>query len=329
MLGFDSVERYTSDPLYVLKNKELHSLLAKAVEELNPQQRRALLLKDAEENSYQDAARMMNLGSSAFTSLLNRARMKFAQLIVSSLSPNVRVHFGYKECLSLLQWFDPLDWPENLDLAITFKARQYFDSVAQEFNDRRPQRYPPVLDDILLARYQPNEDAIGGDFGSGFGHLSVKMAGRFSKVCSVDISPQMINVARKYFKIKGLRNIDPVIEDVSKLSLPNESLDMAYCVSVLHHVLDPGECIKEMARVLKKGGKLILADFEAHKYDHCQLEHKDLWLGFNKPQIAKWLKKANFEEIWVEDYSDISFSIDIKHGKIARVPLLLAGGTKV
>lgn len=329
MLDFDGVNRYTSDPLCVLKHKELHTLLAKVLAELNPQQRKALLLKDAEGMSYQEAARMTNLTSSAFTSLLYRSRIKFAQLIVSSLSPNVRVNFGYKECLSLLQWFDPLDWPDNLDKAITFKARQYFDSVAQRFKDRRPKRYPPVLDDILLARYQPHENAVGGDFGSGFGHLSARMAGRFNKVCAIDISPQMANVAKRHFEIKGLRNIDQIIGDVSKLSLPNESLDIAYCVSVLHHVLDPGECIKEMARVLKKGGKLILADFEAHKYDHVQLEHKDLWLGFNKSQLVKWLKEANFEEIWIEDNSDISFSIDIKQGEIARVPLLLAGGTKI
>jgi RNA polymerase sigma factor (sigma-70 family) len=317
-----------NDPFIVFQQKEFQILLGDILKSLNPHQRQAIYLKDVEGLSYQEAAQAMSISQSAFTSLLNRGRMKFTQLIISTLSPNIRVQFGYKECLSLLRWFDPLDWPADLHQEITSKARNYFDGIANEFDLKRPRRYPTALDDILLAHYQPSENSTGGDFGSGAGHLSVRMAGRFNKVRAIDISSQMVKVSKKRFEAKGLRNIELSTGDVNKLSLQDESLDMAYCVVVLHHVLDPAECIKEMSRVLKKGGQLIVADFEAHKFDVLQHEYSDLWLGFEKTQIAKWLKKANFKDIWVNRFPDIDFSLENKFGEISRVPLLLAGGTK-
>lgn len=317
-----------NDPFISLQQKELHLLLGNILESLNSKQRQALLLKDGEGLSYEEAAQAMTISQAAFTSLLNRARIKFTQLIVSTLSPNIRVQFGYKECLSLLRWFDPVDWPADLHQEITSKTRYYFDETAKEFALNRPRRYPSVLNDILLAHYQPSENATGGDFGSGAGHLSVRMAGQFNKVRAIDISPQMVKVSKQHFKAKGLRNIELSTGDVNKLCLQDESLDMAYCVVVLHHVLDPAECIKEMSRVLKKGGQLIIADFEAHKFDVLQREYSDFWLGFEKTQIAKWLKKANFQDVWVNRFPNVGFSLENKSGEISRVPLLLAGGTK-
>lgn len=319
---------FCNDPFIFLQQKELHTLLGNSLEILNPKQRQALLLKDVEGLSYQEAALAMTISQAAFTSLLNRARIKFTQLMVSTLSPNIRVQFGYKECLSLLRWFDPVDWPVDLHQEITSKTRHYFDETAKEFALNRPRRYPSVLDDILLAHYQTFENATGGDFGSGAGHLSVRMAGRFNKVRAIDISPQMVKVSKQNFEAKGLRNIEISTGDVNKLCLQDESLDMAYCVVVLHHVLDPAECIKEMSRVLKKGGQLIIADFEAHKFDVLQREYSDFWLGFEKTQIVKWLKKANFQDVWLNRYPDIGFSLESKSGEISRVPLLIAGGAK-
>jgi RNA polymerase sigma factor (sigma-70 family) len=318
-----------NDPFLSLQQKELHLLLGNILERLNSKQRQALLLIDNEGLSYQEAAQAMSISQAAFTSLLNRARIKFTQLMVSTLSPDIQVQFGYKECLDLLRSFDPVDWPADLHQEITSKARHYFDETAQGFALHRQRRYPSVLDDILLAHCQSLENTVGGDFGSGAGHLSARMAGRFNKVIAIDISPQMVKISQQHFEAKGLRNIELSTGDVNKLCLQGESLDTAYCVNVLHHVLDPAACIKEMSRVIKKGGQLIVSDFEAHKFDVLQREYSDLWMGFEEIQIAKWLKKANFQNVWVNRYHDIGFSLENRSGEISRVPFLVAGGTKV
>lgn len=49
-----------------------------------------------------------------------------------------------------------------------------------------------------------------------------------------------------------------IISDITRIPIKNNSFDNVLCSEVLEHVLDPDLCIKELSRVLKKGGKLIL-----------------------------------------------------------------------
>jgi SAM-dependent methyltransferase len=60
----------------------------------------------------------------------------------------------------------------------------------------------------------------------------------------------------------------------------------------LHFADDPGAVIAEAARVLRPGGKLVIADFAPHTLDHLRHEHAHRRLGFADAEIVEWAREA-------------------------------------
>jgi ubiquinone/menaquinone biosynthesis C-methylase UbiE len=58
----------------------------------------------------------------------------------------------------------------------------------------------------------------------------------------------------------------------------------------LHHVELPSEAIKEMVRILKPGGKLVVTDLDEHAFEFLKEEHHDKWMGFRRDDIERWFK---------------------------------------
>jgi SAM-dependent methyltransferase len=72
----------------------------------------------------------------------------------------------------------------------------------------------------------------------------------------------------------------------------------------LHHVENPGQAIIEMIRILKPGGKLVIADLDQHDYELLRKEQFDVWLGFERSDIREWFTKANLSNIKIEDLNE-------------------------
>jgi ubiquinone/menaquinone biosynthesis C-methylase UbiE len=66
---------------------------------------------------------------------------------------------------------------------------------------------------------------------------------------------------------------------------------------VLHHAEDPEAMLREMARVVRPGGTVAIADEVAHPYAWMREEHADIWLGFERGQVGRY-----FAAIGLEDY---------------------------
>ena len=66
---------------------------------------------------------------------------------------------------------------------------------------------------------------------------------------------------------------------------------------VLHHLPDPGAVLAEAARVLKAGGRLVVADMLPHDRDEYRQTMGHVWLGFSEKQIEKLLRGAGFDAI--------------------------------
>lgn len=105
------------------------------------------------------------------------------------------------------------------------------------------------------------------DIGCGTGTLAVAVArslGRGSRVVGIDASEEM--VARAQAKAKSAR-VDVVFEKaiVEKLPFPDGQFDVVFSTLMLHHLPAKArkECLSEVARVLKPGAALLIADFES------------------------------------------------------------------
>jgi ubiquinone/menaquinone biosynthesis C-methylase UbiE len=68
----------------------------------------------------------------------------------------------------------------------------------------------------------------------------------------------------------------------------------------LHHVDDPLSSIKEMTRILKPGGKLVITDLDEHNFEFLRTEQHDRWLGFQRDDIRKWFSEAGLKNVIVD-----------------------------
>jgi ubiquinone/menaquinone biosynthesis C-methylase UbiE len=97
----------------------------------------------------------------------------------------------------------------------------------------------------------------GLDAGTGAGFLLPALAARCREVDAVDLSPVM-KYTQGMLDKRGLHNVKLVQADLVHLPYPDQTFDLAVCLSVIEHMPDPDATLKEMARVLQPDGVLIL-----------------------------------------------------------------------
>jgi ubiquinone/menaquinone biosynthesis C-methylase UbiE len=100
------------------------------------------------------------------------------------------------------------------------------------------------------------------DVGTGKGRFAIPLARVATKVTTVDISAEEQHYARLEAEYAGVtQKIEFVLADARKLPWPAGTFDAVATWNVFHHLDDPERVFDEMLRVLKPGGKLVLADF--------------------------------------------------------------------
>lgn len=98
------------------------------------------------------------------------------------------------------------------------------------------------------------------DVGCGDGMLALICAqGGAAHVQGCDSDPRMIERARAR-EVEGGPRIDLTVARAEALPFPDDSFDVVFCITVLAFVADAGKAVREMARVLRPGGRLVLGD---------------------------------------------------------------------
>jgi SAM-dependent methyltransferase len=132
------------------------------------------------------------------------------------------------------------------------------------------------------------------DLGAGEGVLSQLLARRAEFVHCVDKSPRMVKVGRELARREGIRNLDYVLGDIEAIPLRAGSVDLALLSQALHHAEQPRKALAEAHRILRPGGRIVILDLKAHRFEKARELYADRWLGFEPNDLCDWLEAAGF-----------------------------------
>lgn len=134
-----------------------------------------------------------------------------------------------------------------------------------------------------------------GDLGCGTGETSAAVAPFVVRVIAVDRSGDMLQAARR--RLREAKNVDIRRGDLEALPLAGGELDAALMILVLHHVPDPAAALREAARALKPGGRIVVCDMLPHDHEEYKQQMGHVWLGFGDDQVRRLLAGSGFHDI--------------------------------
>lgn len=130
------------------------------------------------------------------------------------------------------------------------------------------------------------------DIGTGTGRILEVLGPRAQTGTGLDLSREMLAVARSKLDRAGLHNCSVRQGDMYRLPWPPRSFDTVVFHQVLHYAEDPAGAVAEAARVLRPGGRLVVVDFAPHDRAELREAHAHRHLGFADDDIARWCRKA-------------------------------------
>jgi DNA-binding transcriptional ArsR family regulator len=139
--------------------------------------------------------------------------------------------------------------------------------------------------------------ALAVDVGAGDGLSLDLLAPLFSRVIAVDRSQaQLARVAERVAQ-RGFHTVSlfPGSYDDATLVQRVDSAggaDLVFAGRMLHHVSRPAQAIASFARLLKKGGHLIVLDYLPHDADALRTQEGDVWSGFTVEEMKSFIEQA-------------------------------------
>lgn len=268
---------------------------------------RVLHLLSHEELTGSDLMEILNLGQSRVSTHLNLLKEVG---LVNDRREGRRTFFSLGSSPAAGLWREVLtaneESPEFVaDLAglETLRARRradqraYFDRVAASFGEQLlPGRTWEGLARSLL---QLAPRARYADLGVGDGMLTLMLAEVAASVTAVDVSPAMLAQLEARARAKGIRNVKTVEGDIESLPLPEASHDVVVMSQALHHARDPLAALRESARVLVPGGRLLVIDLLAHGEEWVREKLEHVHLGFTESELARLLTEAGLRNVAV------------------------------
>jgi len=211
---------------------------------------------------------------------------------------------------------------DELRLSRRLKERQkdseaFFAGAAGEWDKLRVEMYGKKFAREAMMALLPSEYVVA-DLGCGGGGVTAELAEHVARVYGIDNSQAMLKAARK--RIEGKQNVELKRGDLEAIPLEDESCDAAIMLLVLSYVAEPAVVLREMGRILKRGGKAVIVDLLPHDRDDFRRMMGQVSLGFAGEELKRDLEAAGFSEVKI---------VDLPPEEGAKGPgLFLASGAK-
>jgi ubiquinone/menaquinone biosynthesis C-methylase UbiE/DNA-binding transcriptional ArsR family regulator len=178
------------------------------------------------------------------------------------------------------------------------QAQKYFAEHAPVWNETRRLHAPEAEVEAAIVEAATNGGAQWRrllDIGCGAGRMLELLAPRAENAIGVDLSAAMLGVARAQLEQAGLRNAQLRQGDIYALPVERDTVDLAVLHQVLHYLDNPARALREAARALAPGGRLIVVDFAPHRCEILRESHEHRRLGFSAEEIADHLAQAGLD----------------------------------
>jgi len=177
-------------------------------------------------------------------------------------------------------------------------AQQIFGQRAAWYTTSAAHTDKAVLDRVVELA-QPRPDALVLDVAAGTGHTAFALAPHVRHVIASDITPEMLNEGRRLKDEGGIANVEFREADVHNLPFEDETFDIVTCRRAAHHFLDIMHALREMKRVLKPGGRLVIDDRSVPEDDFVDatMNHLD-WL--HDASHVREYRASEWERLLVE-----------------------------
>jgi 2-polyprenyl-3-methyl-5-hydroxy-6-metoxy-1,4-benzoquinol methylase len=158
-----------------------------------------------------------------------------------------------------------------------------------------------------LIELKPGETVL--DLGSGGGIdvlLSARRVGPTGKAYGLDMTDDMLALARENQRLAGVENVEFLKGEIEKIPLPGASVDVVISNCVINLSADKGQVLREAFRVLKPGGRFAVSDVVVRGEVHEQVRKSMLlWVGciagaLEEREYAAKLAHAGFAGISIE-----------------------------
>jgi len=271
----------------------------------DPNRLRILLLLRAEELSVAELQEILVMGQSTLSTHLSQ--LKQAGLVEDRRTGKNNL---YRLCIADGGVLDQIlanaekEIPEvgsdQAEMRRVIKKRQdrmraFFDSVAGRLGrDYVPGKSWKSMAEALLRLIPP---MVVADLGAGEGASALLLSQSAKRVIAVDSSARMIEVGREQATRHGVANVEFRLGDMENLPIGAGEVELAFFSQSLHHALHPAAALKEAARILAPGGRIVILDLVRHRFEEARELYADEWLGFTESELEQMLAAAGLTQI--------------------------------
>lgn len=175
-------------------------------------------------------------------------------------------------------------------------AADYFNRHARDWDRIRSLH---VADDVVEAALKkiigpaPIHKLV--DIGTGTGRMLELFAPLAAQALGIDTSAEMLAVARARLAKACLTNAMVRQGDLFDLPVEAGSCDLTVIHQVLHYLDDGKRAIREAAKTLRPGGRVVIIDFAPHKLEFLREEAAHRRLGFSREMVNEWMASAGLQ----------------------------------